>query len=627
MIGINLGCQKTTICNGGLKSTSLLKDIYNNYDFDINILLNSQGDRCISSIIQFKETNRLYSENTKLGIKRYYLSSFHDISRLIGFIYDLEINNKEIKYFNTDKNYDKENHVFFFMLNKKKIELKAEFIVNSFLSHLKFFIIVDSKIQVNSFIISIPDYYTLYQKESLKLIYRSIGCEDNYLQVINESTALTLQYGYTNYTNFFNEEENEKYTIFIDAGHSKTSFILSKFTETSFEVIDVDNIIFFGGRDFNYKIYKRCLEIIKKDNNEEIEETGKMKLKLMEVIEKERKNLTVNNEVTIHVDSVYNDYDLFYLLKKEEFEKLIEDDVNYFKDRFQKFYNKFKYKDKLYKIEMAGQLMRTPILQKVINDITNIPISKTIIIDECHCIGSSLYGNFFVNNLQYRNLKMVKSYNMYTIYYSIGNSVKYPFIQKGESIPNNNKIMLGKIINDYNQNILQIDFSYDEDEMKEIGLKDLNICSYDINIKNIKNSYDNKYIFFLEYEIFIDNTFKAKLYCKDTNEYLDLDKYIVRKEKGMFLDNIQKEEYLKEFTKLESEFGRADFTFENYTTKKNNLETRLYSIKNKVKNNNELYKKCLKLEKSFNRTNFDISKIEEEINSIENEYNNSTPNN
>ena len=108
MIGINLGCQKTTICNSEEKEKSIKKEKYNNMDFKINILMNSQGDRCISSIIQFKENNRLYSENTKLGIKRYYLSSFQDISRLIGFMFDLEINNKEIKYFNTDKNYYRE---------------------------------------------------------------------------------------------------------------------------------------------------------------------------------------------------------------------------------------------------------------------------------------------------------------------------------------------------------------------------------------------------------------------------------------------------------------------------------------------------------------------------------------
>ena len=250
MIGINFGCQKTTICNGVLKNEILNKKKFNNKDFEINLLMNSQGDRCISSIIQFKETNRLYSENTKLGIKRYYLSSFHDLPRFIGFIYDLEINNKEIKYFNTDENYDKKNHLFFFTQNKKKIELKAEFIVNSFLSHLKQFIILDSKIEVNHFIISIPDYYSLYQKESLKLILKSIGIEENYVTLINESTALTLQYGYTNYYEFFNENENEKYVIFIDAGHSKTSFILSKFTKNYFEVIDNDNIIFFWGKRF-----------------------------------------------------------------------------------------------------------------------------------------------------------------------------------------------------------------------------------------------------------------------------------------------------------------------------------------------------------------------------------------
>ena len=621
MIGINLGCQKTTICNSEEKEKSIKKEKYNNMDFKINILMNSQGDRCISSIIQFKEKNRLYSENTKLGIKRYYLSSFQDISRLIGFMFDLEINNKEIKYFNTDKNYDREKHLFFFTQNKKKIELNAEFIVNSFLSHLKNFIMLDSHIEANHFIISIPDYFTLYQKESLKLICRSVGLEKNYVTIISESTALTLQYGYTNYYNFLNENVKEKYTIFIDAGYSKTSFILSKFTEDNFEVIDVDNIIFFGGRDFNYRIYKRCIEIIEKENNVKIEENGKMKLKLIEEIEKQRKNLTVNNEVTLHIDSIYDDYDLIYKLKKEEFEKLIEDDIKVFKERFEKFYNKFQQKDKLYKIEIAGQLMRTPILQKVITNITNIPISKTIIIDETHCIGSSLYGNFFINNLKFQNLNMINSYNMYTIYYSIGNSIKSLFIKKGDFIPYKDKIFLGGIINNENNSILQIDFSYDEDEMKEIGLKDLNICSYIINIENLKkNNYKDKELkFFLVYEIFIDNSFNVNLYCKNTNEYLD--KYMKREEKGFFLNDNQKDEYLKHFTYLESEFGLLDVNFHEYTSNKNNLETRLYAIKNKVKNNNELYQKCIKLEKLFNKTNLNISDIEKEIISIENEYN------
>ena len=85
-------------------------------------------------------------------------------------MFDLEINNKEIKYINKDKNYDREKHLFFFTQNKKKIELNAEFIVNSFLSHLKNFIMLDSHIEANHFIISIPDYFTLYQKESFKLM-------------------------------------------------------------------------------------------------------------------------------------------------------------------------------------------------------------------------------------------------------------------------------------------------------------------------------------------------------------------------------------------------------------------------------------------------------------------------
>ena len=70
MIGINFGCQKTMICIGDIKEERKKKEKYSIYDFEYNILMNDQGKRSISSIIQFKDTNRLYSENTKLGIKR-----------------------------------------------------------------------------------------------------------------------------------------------------------------------------------------------------------------------------------------------------------------------------------------------------------------------------------------------------------------------------------------------------------------------------------------------------------------------------------------------------------------------------------------------------------------------------
>jgi len=48
----------------------------------------------------------------------------------------------------------------------------------------------------------------------------------------------------------------EKNIIFIDAGHSKTSFILSQFKYNEFKVLDVMCLPYLGGRNFNMKIRK-----------------------------------------------------------------------------------------------------------------------------------------------------------------------------------------------------------------------------------------------------------------------------------------------------------------------------------------------------------------------------------
>ena len=114
MIGINIGSQYTNFSAGNM---NLEKTIYTPLDFKLNPLLNDHLDRVLESIIQYKENNRLFASSTKLGYKKYCLSTFNNLSRLIGFIYKLKINEEEQKYF-LDNNFDKEKGIFKFELNK-----------------------------------------------------------------------------------------------------------------------------------------------------------------------------------------------------------------------------------------------------------------------------------------------------------------------------------------------------------------------------------------------------------------------------------------------------------------------------------------------------------------------------
>ena len=73
-----------------------------------------------------------------------------------------------------------------------------------------------------------------------------------------------MYYGYLNYKELTNEK---KYVIFVDIGYSKTSFIFSEFTQNEFIVKKVENIPFLGGRDFNDRIFEKCLKQFEKENN------------------------------------------------------------------------------------------------------------------------------------------------------------------------------------------------------------------------------------------------------------------------------------------------------------------------------------------------------------------------
>ena len=482
MIGINIGSQYTKFSVSEVLCEENNDDVYHSKDFKLNQKLNDIIDRFFPSIIQFKEKNRLIGESTKLGYKKYYLSTFNHLSRLIGYIYPIEINEYEIEYFINYENYEDGN--FEFKLNEKKFEFSGDYCVCAFISE------IDKKIknklntnEKQKYIFSIPDYYTCYQKEALKLILKSLNLDNNY-PFINESTAITMYYGYINYFNF----KETKYVIFIDVGHSKTSFILSKFNEEEFEVIKVENIPFFGGRNFNEIIYEECLKEFKRVNGRDMKITGRNTIRLMEEIEKLRKTLSINDDAQIIVESIDDNIDFEYTISKNKFYELIKPHLRVFEKKFRKFYKEVSKKYKIYKIEMGGQLMRTPLLQEKIKDISNIDISKTISLDECHSLGALLYATFILDNKKFEKLKSVKSHNMYSINYALNSNFYTPLILQNENIPFETKIRIDELKYEMFFNL-----SYDKKEFNDITLGD-NDDDYIIYKYIIDNSEIKKFL-------------------------------------------------------------------------------------------------------------------------------------
>ena len=409
-----------------------------------------------------------------------------------------------------------------------------------------------------------------------------------------------MYYGYLNYKELTNEK---KYVIFVDIGHSKTSFILSEFTKKEFIVKEVENIPFLGGRDFNDRIFERCLEYFEKENNKSLEVNGKNKYKLYDEIEKARKNLTINDSTSINIDALDGDNDFSMEITKEEFEKLIKNEIEQFKNKFELFYNKVK-ENPIWRIEMGGQLMRTPILEEIIHEISNIKLSKTIALDECHSLGTLLYTLFIIEKKQFEQLNKVLSYNMYNIiYYDNENKNEILLLKKGENFDKlTMKIEIGPI--DYfNKERIYFYIAYKDDTFKELFKDSQILFKYSIEIKKLKEyrekhniNYSNLYLLITINE---GNEMKFQL---RSDKYYFKQGFLIEKfdEDSPFVEENEFNAIKKGFESNENIFDKIDLDFKEFSGKRTELENKLNKYKTKIKKENiknpELNKKIRNIE-------------------------------
>ena len=368
----------------------------------------NNSSRIIPSIICYTKENRIIGENAKSYLKQNLSTSYNNLSRII----DTEIKEEEKKFFFSDD-------FKFNCYNKKneKKEIKEIYVIADYLSIINNYYSREG-LQYDFTCLSVPDFYNDKYKENLTLICESIGMKK--IKIYNESSAITMYYGYTKYRDLFVQEKNkvnptiEKNILFIDIGYSKTSFsfILSYFKYNKFEVKYVDYIPNIGGRNFDELIYDYCVDKFKQENNiEDSDISIKMKYRLIEEIKKKRIQLTVSDEINILVDSFYEDKDLQLILKKDFLEEKIQDLIKEISNKYEKvlLYSK-ENKIKIDYVEIAGELMRTPILQSII-EIENLKICKTILIDECTSVGAALYGTFIKGNFPVSQLKNIIPFN------------------------------------------------------------------------------------------------------------------------------------------------------------------------------------------------------------------------
>ena len=598
MLGINIGSLNTTVTIGHQVQSALL--------FKTELLLSETSARTCPSILSFGETHRVFGDQAALVLRKNIKSSFQYINRFIGFDPKSAFGSTELKnYYYVGDSYDPQKNKFSYTINGQKQEISPEEIVTSYLHLLYNSYIVKRNLKPECIVFSVPDYFTCSQKNKYLQIAESIGIKND-IHLVNESSAITLYFGYKKYKDYFIRKNDgksatidpsiTKYILFIDAGHSKVTFVLSKLAYNLFTVLDTATIPFLGGRDFDEAIYKFCCEKFNKENGIDISKNNKTKLRLLTPITKARKTLTVNKDAPINVDSLSDDIDFSLLLTRENFEKLIEDKIQLFKQELVNFIerNKKNYPHiDITNVEMAGELMRTPALERTVKEICKIEMSKTILTDECLSVGCSLYGALLKGTFPIKNFKGIYHLNHYSINASINDKPIEEFISNHYQIPEFKSFIFDK--NEMNNDI-NISFYHSKKEINDYSFNEGNddnilLVTYKIVSSEILKKYQN--INQLKVTYLVDNIGEVhinkleSIINKDSSVKINLDKSIIKVVKrGLYLSQAQKNQIIAGLNYTEQNLFKLDQDFINFSTKKNNLESNFYSVKNLVQNKN-----------------------------------------
>jgi molecular chaperone DnaK (HSP70) len=306
---------------------------------------------------------------------------------------------------------------------------------------------------------------------------------------------------------------------------------------------------------------------------------------------KARKNLTVNKDAQIAVDSLAEDIDFSCIITREDFEKIIKEKLDMFRNELILFCQR---NNKNYpgiiltNVEMAGELMRTPAMEKIVKEILNMEMSKTILTDECISVGSALYGSLLKGCFPIKNFRGIYHLNHYSILYSINNGEQKEFIDDHYQIPEFKSLSFGEEYFNGNNNKINISFYHKKEEIQNyVNSKDGLLISYDISCEEIlkaNNGLKNLKIVFL-----IDNIgevhIKSLESIKEKNKPIKINftrNLIKVVKRELYLSQPQIEKNINLFTENENNLFKKDEEFISFSFKKNSLESKLYNIKGKI---------------------------------------------
>lgn len=222
------------------------------------------------------------------------------------------------------------------------------------------------RLPVNDMVIAVPAWYTDAQRRCMIDAAEIAGIK--VLRLINETTAVALGYGITK-LDLPSAEEKPRRTAFIDIGHTNYTCTIAEFRKGELKVVATASDRHFGGRNFDKAIMDHFRQVWQEKHKIDIYSNGKAKVRVAAAVEKLKKVLSANAGAPVNVEMVMNDIDVSGFLKRDELEELVAPLLKKATAPIEQALSDAKLKaEDIDFIELVGGTSRVPALKKAIGD-------------------------------------------------------------------------------------------------------------------------------------------------------------------------------------------------------------------------------------------------------------------
>ncbi|PAV71636.1 hypothetical protein WR25_21920 [Diploscapter pachys] len=217
--------------------------------------------------------------------------------------------------------------------------------------------------EVKNAVVTVPAYFNDAQRQATKDAGTIAGL--NVVRIINEPTAAAIAYG-------LDKKDGERNILVFDLGGGTFDVSMLTIDNGVFEVLATNGDTHLGGEDFDQRVMEYFIKLYKKKTGKDIRKDNRAVQKLRREVEKAKRALSIQHQVKVEVESMFDGEDFSETLTRAKFEELNMDLFRATLKPVQKVLEDSDLKkEDVHEIVLVGGSTRIPKIQQLIKEFFN----------------------------------------------------------------------------------------------------------------------------------------------------------------------------------------------------------------------------------------------------------------